>query len=100
MVEKGLNLEFTDVYGKLKNLQNTDERVSKEHLHFYDCYVNQVKSAVTHLDKNVARLHLGDAQNWFEAKVDGTRFRNQTKGGEQDYLDEVFEDKIATKRAI
>ena len=47
MVQKNLTGEYSDIYSKLKSMQNTKERTSSEHIKLYNCYVNQIQEAVT-----------------------------------------------------
>ena len=54
------------IFSKLTAMANPRERTSEEHLKLYNGYVDIVRQAVTHQDKEMADKHLGQAKKWFD----------------------------------
>jgi hypothetical protein len=82
MVERDMQLKHRKVFGKLQAMANPRERTTQEHIKLYYCYVDMVRQAVTHEDREIADRHLGEARTWFESKVRATDFRNKQRGAD------------------
>jgi len=56
---------------------NPRERTTQGHIKLYYCYIDMIREAVTHEDRDVAEKHLGRCKAWFDAKLPGVDFNNK-----------------------
>lgn len=94
MMERNLHQKHRGIYGKLGAMANIRERTTAEHITLYYCYVDMVRNAVTHEDKEMADKHLGEAKVWFDSKIKATNFRNKQRGADAEALDDELNEEM------
>ena len=70
-------MKHPSIYSKLKAMSNPRERTTMGHIKLYYCYVDMIREAVTHEDKEIADRHLGRCKAWFDTKLPGIEFGNK-----------------------
>lgn len=98
LLERNLHLKHPSIFGKLTAMANTREKTTLGHINLYYCYVDMIREAVTHEDKEVADRHLGRCKAWYDSKLPGVDFSNKSKGADAEAFYDELEQEMETFR--
>jgi len=75
-------------------MANPLERTSQEHLWLYNCWLDLLREAMVHDNKDLRNKHLYQLKGWFDFKRTGMDFRNKQRGANAEALDEELKEEL------